>query len=482
MDNLLIFLTSIRWQDIVDIILVSYILFRLYILFQGTYVFRVLIGIALLVFFQRIAVFLELIITSWVIQGITAVAAFIIIVVFRNEIRNVLQARKLKAILWGFSIKKAHTPIDIVVESVFELARRHTGALIVFPGKEDLSETVQSGIPWRGLLSKEMIMSIFWHDNPVHDGAIIVQGDQITQVGVILPLSMRQNLPSYYGTRHRAAAGLAETTDALVIVVSEERGNVVVAKGFSTNIINRKEELSQILLEHVGVTKEEWGYLRKEKIQIGMAALVSILIITGVWFSFTRGVDTLIALEIPVEYMNRDPGMEILDTSANTVRLNLSGSGTLIKSIRPEQVQVKLDLSKAVVGLNTFTITQADIALPPGIFLKGVQPSLVEVNLDIPIKKELPIQLDWAGKLPEHLILAEAKLDTDKIEVVGGTRILKNISTIYTKKIPLDKIKKTGTITVGLAINPASIKIAPGSKKKITVNYVVKRRHKVQGE
>jgi YbbR domain-containing protein len=176
--------------------------------------------------------------------------------------------------------------------------------------------------------------------------------------------------------------------------------------------------------------------------------------------------------------MNRDPGMEILDTSANTVRLNLSGSGTLIKSIRPEQVQVKLDLSKAVVGLNTFTITQADIALPPGIFLKGVQPSLVEVNLDIPIKKELPIQLDWAGKLPEHLILAEAKLDTDKIEVVGGTRILKNISTIYTKKIPLDKIKKTGTITVGLAINPASIKIAPGSKKKITVNYVVKRRHK----
>ena len=95
MDNLLIFLTSIRWQDIVDIILVSYILFRFYILFQGTYVFRVLIGIALLVFFQRIAVFLELIITSWVIQGITAVAAFIIIVVFRNEIRNVLQARKL---------------------------------------------------------------------------------------------------------------------------------------------------------------------------------------------------------------------------------------------------------------------------------------------------------------------------------------------------------------------------------------------------
>ena len=478
MDNLLIFLTSIRWQDIVDIILVSYILFRLYILFKGTYVFRVLIGIALLVFFQRIAVFLGLIVTSWAIQGITAVAAFIIIVVFRNEIRNVLQAKKLRAIFWGFSPKTVKTPIEIIIESVFELSKKHIGALIVFPGREDIEEIVQNGTPWHGFVSKEMIMSIFWHDNPVHDGAIIVRGDKITEVRVILPLSMRQNLPSNYGTRHRAAAGLAESTDALVIVVSEERGSIIVAKGSSMKIIKRKNTLSQILLDHIDVTKKEWSYLQKEKFQTGLAALVSILIITGVWFSFTRGVDTLVALEIPVEYMNRDQGMEILDTSINSIRLNLSGSGTLIKSIRSEQVHVKLDLSKAVVGRNTFTITHEDITLPPGIFLKGVQPSVVEVNLDIPIKKELPVQLDWTGKLPKHLILAEAKLNIEKIEVVGGTKILENISTIYTKKIPLDKIKRPGTITVGLAINPASIKIAPGSKDKITVDYIVKKRYK----
>ncbi len=478
MENFLIFLASIRWQDIVDIILVSYILFRLYILFKGTYVFRVLIGIALLVFFQRIAVFLGLIVTSWAIQGITAVAAFIIIVVFRNEIRNVLQAKKLRAIFWGFSPKTVKTPIEIIIESVFELSKKHIGALIVFPGREDIEEIVQNGTPWHGFVSKEMIMSIFWHDNPVHDGAIIVRGDKITEVRVILPLSMRQNLPSNYGTRHRAAAGLAESTDALVIVVSEERGSIIVAKGSSMKIIKRKNTLSQILLDHIDVTKKEWSYLQKEKFQTGLAALVSILIITGVWFSFTRGVDTLVALEIPVEYMNRDQGMEILDTSINSIRLNLSGSGTLIKSIRSEQVHVKLDLSKAVVGRNTFTITHEDITLPPGIFLKGVQPSVVEVNLDIPIKKELPVQLDWTGKLPKHLILAEAKLNIEKIEVVGGTKILENISTIYTKKIPLDKIKRPGTITVGLAINPASIKIAPGSKDKITVDYIVKKRYK----
>lgn len=476
MNTLLHFVSTIRWQDIVDITLNSYILFRLYVLFRGTNVFRVLVGMAFLWFFQRIAISIGLIVTSWAFQGITAVAALIIIVVFRNEIRSVLQAKNLGAILWGFSHKTVSSPIDIVVESVYELARRRSGALIVLPGKEDLEEMVQSGIRWRGLVSKDMLMSIFWHDNPVHDGAAIIQGNQVVEVRVILPLSNRKDLPSYYGTRHRAAAGLAERTDALVIVVSEERGNVLVAKGSDVSVINRKEELAQILREHVGVTATQWGYLRKERLGLAIAVLGSILFITGVWFSFTRGLETMTTFEIPVEYMNRDPGMEILDTSVNAVRLHLSGSGALIKSMGPEQVRVRLDLSKAVVGPNTFTITPKNVDLPPGIFVKRVEPPVLEVTLDIPIKKELPIQIDWAGKLPEHLILVEAKLDPEKIEVIGGIRQLENVSTIYTQKVPVDHIKKTGTTTVNLALHPASLKIAPGSEERITVQYWTKER------
>jgi len=98
------FLSSMRWQDAVDIIFNSYILFRLYILFRGTNVFRVITGIAILWFFQRMAFALGLIVTSWVMQGFTAVAALIIIIVFRNEIRSVLQAKNLRAILWGFPV------------------------------------------------------------------------------------------------------------------------------------------------------------------------------------------------------------------------------------------------------------------------------------------------------------------------------------------------------------------------------------------
>lgn len=475
MNNFLSFFSSIRWQDIVDISLNSYILFRFYILFRGTNAFRVLIGIAFLWFFQRLAFSLGLIITSWAIQGITAVVALIIVVVFRNEIRSVLQAKNFKTILWGVSQKAVTSPVEIIAESVFELARKHTGALIVFPASEGIEEVVQSGISWRGIVSKEMIMSIFWHDNPVHDGAAIIQKDRITEVACILPLSHKNDLPSYYGTRHRAALGLAEATDAMVVVVSEERGAVSVAKKSRIYSVNTKKDLEGHLLEHLGERPKLHHEMRKEKLRISAAALVSFLFIVGIWFSFSRGMETLVNLETAVEYMNRNSKMEIIDTSVNSVTLHLSGSGSLIKSMHPEQVKVKIDLGKAVVGKNSFVITGENVSLPPGILLKKVTPPFVDITLGIPVEKEVPIQVDWAGKLPKHLTLEKVKINPARIELIGGSRILDRISTVYTEKIYLDNIYSSDKINVKLALSP-SVKIAPGSSDIVTVDYTVKNR------
>ena len=173
MDHLFNFFREVRWQDLLDIALNSYILFRLYVLFRGTSAFRVLVGIAIFWISQKLALSLGLVVTSWVIQGITLVAAVIIVVIFRNEIRSVLQAKNFKSILWGFPRSAEGAPAEAVAEALFELAHSRTGALLILPGKEDLSEAVHSGIPWQGLVSKEMIMTIFWRDNPVHDGAAV---------------------------------------------------------------------------------------------------------------------------------------------------------------------------------------------------------------------------------------------------------------------------------------------------------------------
>ena len=476
MEKLISFLHSMRWQDFIDICLNSYILFRFYVLFRGTNVFRVLIGMTVLWFFQRIAISLGLIVTSWVMQGIVAVGAIIIIVVFRNEIRRVLQAKNLKSILWGLSPKSAITPTEIIVDSVFDMANRKCGGLIVFPGKEDLSDAVQGGIPWKGMITREMITSIFWHDNPVHDGAAIVQGDQISVVGAILPLSHRDDLPSYYGTRHRAALGLAEATDALVIVVSEERGDVLVAKGSRLREVRQKRTLQQNIQEHLGIAGDKKGEVRKGGLEIAAAALLSIAFITGIWFNVSRGQDTLVSLDIPVDYSNRAAGTEIVSTSVKTVSLVLSGSGALVKSVTPDQVSVRLDLGNAVIGSNSFSITSDNVSLPPGILLREVTPSVVEVVIDQTIKKQLPVQIDWAGKLSPELILLDVSIDPQTVEVMGGKRILEKLTTIYTEKVPLDNLNGRGEITAKLALNPASLKIAPGSKDKVTIQYTIRKR------
>jgi diadenylate cyclase len=477
MEKLIYLIFSLRWQDIVDIGLVSYILFRFYVLFRGTNVFRVLIGMALLWFFQQIALSMGLIVTSWVVQGIVALATLIIIVIFRNEIRSALQARKLKSIFWGGTSKAVSPTIESLTQSVFDMAQRKCGALIVCPGKEDLDEVIHSGIPWKGEISNEMIQSIFWPDNPVHDGAAIIQGNLITQVGAILPLSHRSDLPTYYGTRHRAALGLSEETDALVIAVSGERGDVAVAKNSQLKAIHQKWQLEQQLREHLGVALKKGRESLRVKLEFISAALFSIVFITGVWFSVSRGVDTLVSLQIPIEYTSRNPAMEIVSTSVNTVSLELSGSGALIKSVKPDQVAVRLNLSNAKDGLNTFTITREDVSLPPGVFLKEVSPAVVDVNLDVLIKKELPIQIDWTGHLPDHFILVGASVEPATVEIIGGKRMLENMATIYTEKVPLDNLDLEGTISAKLALNPASLKIAPGSKERVTIKYLNRLRN-----
>jgi len=476
MEKLINFLLSMRWQDFIDICLNSYILFRFYVLFRGTNVFRVLIGMTVLWFFQRIAISLGLIVTSWVVQGIVAVGAIIIIVVFRNEIRRVLQAKNLKSILWGLSSKSAITPTEIIADSVFDMAHRKCGGLIVFPGKEDLSDAVQGGIPWKGMITREMITSIFWQDNPVHDGAAIVQGDQISVVGAILPLSHRDDLPSYYGTRHRAALGLADATDALVIVVSEERGDVLVAKGNRLRAIRQKRTLEQHIQEHLGIAADKKAAVRKGGLEIAAAALLSIVFITGIWFSVSRGQDTLVSLDIPVDYTNRATGTEIVSTSVKSVSLVLSGSGALVKSVTPDQVSVRLDLSSAVIGSNSLSITTDNISLPPGILLREVTPELIEVVLDETVKKQLPVQIDWAGKLSPELILLDFTMSPETIEVMGGKQILEKITTLYSEKVPLDNLSGKGEITAKIVLNPTTLKIAPGSKDKVTIQYLIQKR------
>jgi YbbR domain-containing protein len=261
----------------------------------------------------------------------------------------------------------------------------------------------------------------------------------------------------------------------MAIVVSEESGRVIAAKGNKITPVHRKGLLADIMNEHLKTTpKEPHKYPSRERLEILLAAVVSLFFVVGVWFSFSKGLYTLVTVEVPIEYMNRKPSLEIFDTSVNSVELHLSGSGALIKSIEPGQLSVRIDLGKATAGENVFNITQDNISLPPGIYLRKIVPPAVEVLADLSVTKQTPVQADWKGALSSNLIMTDVRISPDTVQIVGPRIAMDDLSTVYTQKIDLDRIARSGAVTVPLAFEQGSfVSLAPQAKGTVVVEYTV---------
>jgi diadenylate cyclase len=470
-------LAVIRWQDVLDILLNSYILFRLYIILRGTRLFIIVVIIFLLLLSQQIIATSSMILTHAVLQGIAALTAIGVLIVFRYEIRGIFQTKNLKDLLWHVSTKPVITPVEIIAGSVYHLARKKIGALIVLPGRQPVDAALQNSVSWNGQVSREMIESIFWPGNPVHDGAAIIQGNQINRVAAILPLTERTNLPMRFGTRHRAAIGLTERSDALVLIVSEERGEVTIAHMGHVETVKNASWLETRLRQHTGMFGDSPQRTSNERRSAAFAFILSLMVVSSVWYSYSLGfVRGLTTVEVPIEYVKRDSQMEIIESSSTSVRIQLSGSLQLISRLDPNQIKVRFDLSKAVAGRNSITITEDNIILPPGASLKKVEPSSIDIMVDTIGQKRLPVQVDWTGVLPPGILVQEIQLDPAAVEVIGGQLLLTEMDTIYTAKVPVDGLKRTGNLRAALALVPASLRLAPGQETSIRISFKVRPR------
>ena len=217
----------LRWPDAIDIVLIGFLIHRLLMLFRGTATLHVTSVLVLLWMLHGLTYEFNLVLTSRFLESLGTVAVLVIVVAFRDEIREVLiQTNPMRLILGRPASRTQEEKLGLVAEAVFQLAEKNVGALIVFQNRDRLTELVRDGISLGGQISVPILESIFSKESPVHDGAVLIRGQRIDRVGTILPLTRRTDLPPQYGTRHRAAIGLSDASDALVLVVSEERGEV----------------------------------------------------------------------------------------------------------------------------------------------------------------------------------------------------------------------------------------------------------------
>ncbi|MDW7709064.1 MAG: diadenylate cyclase CdaA [Deferrisomatales bacterium] len=221
---------GLRWQDVVDILLVALVIYRIFILVKGTRALQMLVGMAVVVVAFVTSQIFELFTLHWILNAFLSSIILVVVVLFQNEIRRALAHVGVNPFL---SAKEGSEESGQVVEELMKaavsLSNKKIGALIVLQRETDLRDYVEEGVRVDGALSKELLLSIFIPYSPIHDGATIVLRNRVLWAGCFLPLTTRLDVDKELGTRHRAALGITEETDAVVIVVSEETGGISVA-------------------------------------------------------------------------------------------------------------------------------------------------------------------------------------------------------------------------------------------------------------
>jgi len=222
-------LRQFRWQDLVDIILMSIIVYRLLLIIKGTKAAQMLIGLGVLLFASLISRYFEFYTVDWLIQSFWTQIVIAIIVLFQPEIRRALAQMGETPFLQTLTSAEELKSLDEIVKATVSLSNRRIGALITIERETSLKEFVEIGTPLDAKVSKEVLLSIFHPTSPIHDGAVVIKGNRIVAAGCFLPITTSPEISKSMGTRHRAGLGLSEETDAVVIIVSEETGGISVA-------------------------------------------------------------------------------------------------------------------------------------------------------------------------------------------------------------------------------------------------------------
>ena len=226
---------SMQWSDYLDILVVAFLIYKLLPLIRTPHMMRLTRTVVLLVLVAVATSELHLYTLNWLLSQLLAIGLLAFVVLFQPELRRMLDHLGTMRLSTIFGTTKPVQEIDAMITQTVRaceiMSEEKVGALIVFAREQHLNEYYKTGTQIDALVSEQLLRNIFFHNSPLHDGAVIIKDGRIAFAGCVMPLSMNPNMPKELGTRHHAALGTSEVTDAVVVVVSEETGTISVAVG-----------------------------------------------------------------------------------------------------------------------------------------------------------------------------------------------------------------------------------------------------------
>lgn len=386
-DSLSSVVSYFTWRDGLDILLAAFFIYLLLIFIKQTRTYFIFTTLSTLVVISYIARVLDLGLTRQLFQPILTFFLVIFVIVFQREIRRFFMWFAKGPSSFGRKVGALTSEISgTIVKAVQEMARLKIGSLIVVTGEYPLDDAIEGGFALDGKISSPLILSIFDHTTPGHDGAMVIENKRIKKFGVHLPLAEDFKGFATMGTRHRAGIGISERTDCLAIIVSEERGLISVAEGGKLTTLQSAGELDDIIKRFMKENAHDeerpaiWKYIVLNNF---IAKLIAVVVAVLLWLVLVVQAG-FISKEFvaPVEIRQINPDYIVTQVTPSVIQVSLNGAAHDIDTVGESAIRVRIDVASLGEGIHTVKLTPDQIEYPSYLNLAKISPERIKITID----------------------------------------------------------------------------------------------------
>ncbi|MFZ4855146.1 MAG: diadenylate cyclase CdaA [Desulfuromonadaceae bacterium] len=468
---------TIRIQDIADILIMTVILYQMYSWFRGTRAIQVLIGLGVVTLIYFATRFLDLYMTSWVLQELGTVLIILIIVVFQTEIRQALYRFSLLRHILDSRQETQHSQFQDIAETLFRMATNKTGALIVFQGNESLHDLMTNGVIIDSEISPQMLESIFYNGAPLHDGAALINNGRIEKAACHLPLSINPDVPQHLGTRHRAALGLSERSDAVIVAISEERGEISLITAGSLQRMNTPTDLILALDALLQSEADKPRIKLQQHFFSNMLPKISLLLgVCVFWGLITTRQGQITTVTAPVRLHGVPENIVLLRTIPEEVTVQIKSMSSLTPPPSKLDLTAEVDASKITEGITALRVNHADIAAPSGMIITTVSPASIRVSAEKKLRKKVPVKAALKGRLPPGVAFSNVLCEPDSVDIEGPASQISKITSVVTEDIDASQLKAGEEYLKNLHVPEKQVSILRDIP--ITVKLIARKQHK----
>lgn len=474
-ENALAMLNAFRIQDILDIAIISIMISALLIWFKDRASRFVFWGITLLGIVYGLARFFQLYLTTVVLQAFFAILLFVLVVIFQEDLRRFFERLALLGRFRKrfFAVAAFNEGAEILAETAADLARKKIGALIVLQGHDPLDRHLTGGTNLDGLLSQPLLESIFDPHSIGHDGAVLVEGNRLMRFGCHLPLSANAAQHGSLGLRHTAALGLSERSDAICIVVSEERGSISLAKGERiqeiTNASALRIELEAFFAWRTPLTKT--GPIIRWLKENQREKVIAIVLACTLWVVFGYQRETIRRdFTVPIEYRNAPAEFVLEEPKTAAAKVMLMGHAQAFQLLHPDELKISLDLAELQPGKQEVTLTRGMVKAPSNLTVTSISPEKLTVITSRLISMTVPVEVLTENAPPQGFEVQKITATPSEVRILIPRSLRGKRIRILTEPIDLTQLDIQRAFTPSLRY-PTDIQFAGGKAPVVRVLF-----------